>query len=119
MSKPHRNEDGYPFGTGDWARWTNVKRLNWMRNFRDRLTKDDDILGRKLGLSDTDLRQIEADTAELEKIVAREQAQRKIALLGLENEMNAASDRLLDAIDKARQKGIYLPPNTILGKKDN
>jgi len=80
MSKPKKQDEGYPFDTGDWARWTNVKRLNWMRNLRDRLLKEGSSTHySKNGLTEDDMKQIVADTAAMEKVVEQEQAAKSAA----------------------------------------
>ena len=73
VSKVRKQNDGYPFDTGDWARWNNLQRLKWQKNTRDQLKKDDFRLAKKYGLMDR-LDQIDKDIAEMENIVAREQA---------------------------------------------
>lgn len=69
-----KDDDGYPFDTGHWERWTNVERLAWMKNFRDKLSANGNALARKLGLTDEQVAKIAADTAEMERTVARERA---------------------------------------------
>ena len=32
-----RQDDGYPFDTGDWEKWSNRRRLDWLVNLRDKL----------------------------------------------------------------------------------
>ncbi|MBK8467522.1 MAG: hypothetical protein IPL32_17025 [Chloracidobacterium sp.] len=120
MSKQKKQDDGYPFDTGDWARWTNVKRLNWMRNFRDRLLDEGASTHYfNQGLTEADMMQIIADTAAMEKVVEQEQAAMKMMQAGLAQEMNTNADELLKSIDNTGRKAIYLPPNDILGKKGN
>ncbi len=69
-----RPDDGYPFGTGDWERWTNVKRLDWMRNFRDRMADEKaNTYYKRFGLTDEDMQQTIADTETLEKVVLGEE----------------------------------------------
>ena len=113
------NDDGYPFETGHWAAWTNVKRMRWMQNFRDRLAVTR-TAGRWVNGSDypkgTSRRCID-DTAALENLVEREQAAKK--LHAIETQMNTAADQILQTFDKTSKRSIYLPPNAILKKKDN
>jgi hypothetical protein len=66
-----RKDDGYPFDTGDWAKWTNVKRLNWLRNFRDKLR---DKYKTTFGVTDEQIAEMDADVAAMEKIVEVEQS---------------------------------------------
>lgn len=74
-----RKDDGYPFDTGDWAKWANVKRLNWIRNFRDRLHEPNSrTYYKRYGLTDEQMAKIEADTETMEKLVAKELAAMKI-----------------------------------------
>lgn len=69
-----QKDDGYPFDTGDWAKWSNRKRLDWMVNFRDRLADDKaNTYYKRYGMTDQDMQQIIADTAELEKVVLGEE----------------------------------------------
>jgi hypothetical protein len=77
MSKPIKDDDGYPFDTGHWASWTNVKRRDWMRNFRDRMLDEGSTTHYlRYGFTEADMQQIVADTAAYEKVVADEQAAR-------------------------------------------
>jgi hypothetical protein len=112
----NKTDDGYPFDTGDWARWTNVKRLNWLRNFRDKLR---DKYKAKFGFTDEQIAKLDADVAEMERVVAAEQAAMKLARIGLEAEMNSNADELLKTIDTTGRKALYIPPADILGKKGN
>ncbi len=64
-----RNND-YPFGTGDWDRWTNKKRLAWMTNYRDQCR---DNFKEKLNISDEDIDEITRDVEALEHIVLYEE----------------------------------------------
>lgn len=80
MSKPKKKDDGYPFGTGDWARWSNVKRLKWLTDFRDQLKKDDCRGAKMFNLFD-ELDQIDKDVADMEKVVEQEQADHRLGLV--------------------------------------
>ncbi|MFZ1701380.1 MAG: hypothetical protein WBO10_02360 [Pyrinomonadaceae bacterium] len=58
-------DDGYPFDTGDWEKWSSRKRLDWMINFRD---KSRDLYKAKLNISDDDIAKMDADVEALEKV---------------------------------------------------
>ncbi|MEQ1605861.1 MAG: hypothetical protein ABL999_13440 [Pyrinomonadaceae bacterium] len=69
-----RQDDGYPFDTGDWAKWSNRKRLDWMINFRDRLANQKaNTYYKRHGMTDKDMERIIADTEEMEKVVLGEE----------------------------------------------
>ena len=69
-----RQDDGYPFDTGDWETWSNRKRFDWMVNFRDRLADEEaTTYYKRYGMTDQDMKQIIADTAEIEKVVFGEE----------------------------------------------
>lgn len=183
-----KDDNDYPFGTGHWAKWTNVERLAWMRNFRDKLR---DKYKDKLNVSDKEIAQLNTDVAALERVVAYEQTQpefqpgwedqppreklrlkrawldelcasgnaaeigytfavikqhrdamdkyerdiaawekdaaarrqfearKKLALLGLAQDMDSAGDAILDRLDATNTKAIFLPPDKKFGKKGN
>jgi hypothetical protein len=95
-----RQEDGYPFDTGDWAKWTNVKRLNWLCNFRDRLRdKGATTYYKRYGLSDEQMEQMERDVDAMEKLVEKEQAVRKL------NE--AVAKALLPGVDDSALRAAF------------
>lgn len=60
---------GYPFGTGDWERWTNRKRLDWLINFRQ---KSRDKYKSKFSITDDEIAQMSADIKVLENAVLAE-----------------------------------------------
>lgn len=67
MSKgKKRKEDdlGLPKG---WPRWTNPRRVNWLRNFRDHLRADSDAMARRYELASAKLQQL--DMAQMETVV--------------------------------------------------
>lgn len=71
MSKQKKPvDDGYPFGTGDWEKWSNKKRLDWLRNFRD---KTRDKYKDKFNISDEDIAKMSADIEGLENVVLHEE----------------------------------------------
>ena len=109
------SDDGYPFETGNCTSCENVKRMRWMQNLRDRLTENGGTLGKQLGFSEEEIRQIIDITAEAETLVDLEQG--ALDLRSLEENLDA--DQLLQTFDQTYNKPIYLPPNAILGRKDN
>ncbi len=69
-----RKDDGYPFDTGDWEKWSNRKRFDWMVNFRDRLADEKaTTYYKRYGLTDEQMQQTIADTDQLEKVVLHEE----------------------------------------------
>ena len=63
-------DSGYPFDTGDWAKWTNQKRLDWTINFRDKLR---DVYKEKFDVSDEQIDQLSAQVIELENAILVEE----------------------------------------------
>jgi hypothetical protein len=76
MSKANKKQSAgdYPFTDDVWGRWSNTKRLKWMRNFRDRLRENNDALAKKFDLGREQLDQMDEDVKTLEKLVAAESA---------------------------------------------
>ena len=67
--KPHV-DSGYPFDTGDWAKWSNRKRLEWLTNLRD---KSRDKFKQTLNISDEDIAEMSANVEAMEKVVLNEE----------------------------------------------
>ncbi len=71
MSKPNKRvDDGYPFETGDWEKWSSKKRLDWAINLRD---KSRDKFKDKLNLSDEQIAEMSEQVEALEKVYLHEQ----------------------------------------------
>lgn len=78
MSKPKnrtkgakaRGDNGYPFDTGDWAKWSNQRRLDWMVNMRDKLR---DKYKEKFNITDEQIEKLTAGIGEMEKAVAQDE----------------------------------------------
>jgi hypothetical protein len=90
-----REDDGYPFDTGDWEKWTNRKRLDWLVNMRDKLR---DTYKQKFNISDEKIAQLSADVEEMEKIVFAEEYN-----AAYQTARNAASPR-----ESARLLGLLI-----------
>lgn len=103
----------------NWAAWSNVKRLKWMHNFRDRLRENNDEQARSLGITTTELDQLDKDVAAMEATVISEQIAHKMTEAALAREMNTHADDILKALDTTGRKSLFVPPKDILGKKDN
>ena len=59
----------------NWDKWSNTQRRDWMANFVHRLLeKGSDTHYSKFGFTEVEMRRMEADLAELEKLAAAEQA---------------------------------------------
>ncbi len=69
-----KKDDNYPFGTGDWERWDNSKRLAWLKNFRDKLRQDNGAMAKKFAIVEAELKQVDACVAALELAVKAEKA---------------------------------------------
>lgn len=63
-------DDGYPFETGDWEKWTNRKRLDWLTNLRD---KARDKYKDTLNITDKDIAQMDKDVETMEAVVIHEE----------------------------------------------
>ncbi len=61
-----RKDDGYPFDTGDWEKWSNKKKLDWMINLRDKLR---DKYKKTLNVSDESIAQMSVDIEAMKKVV--------------------------------------------------
>jgi regulator of protease activity HflC (stomatin/prohibitin superfamily) len=77
----------------------------------------------RFGFSEEQIAKLDGDIAEMEKLVAQEQAAREAAAqvyrAGLAKEINAEADKLLQVIDATGRRSIFLAPKDILGKKGN
>jgi hypothetical protein len=94
-----RKDDGYPFDTGHWEKWTNQKRLEWMTNFRDRLADEKaTTYYKRFDMTDEDMQQVIADTAELEKVVLAEEY----------NAAHAAARNASSPRESARMLGLLI-----------
>lgn len=69
-----KKDDGYPFETGDWAKWSNEKKLAWLKNFRDKLRQDNGAMAKKFAIGETELAQMDRDVQSLEIAVKIEKA---------------------------------------------
>ena len=65
-----RQDDGYPFDTGDWEKWPNRRRLDWLVNLRDKLR---DEYKQKYNVSDERIAELSAGVEEYEKVVFGEE----------------------------------------------
>jgi len=65
-----REDSGYPFDTGDWEKWSNRERLDWMINLRDKLR---DTYKQKFNISDDRIAELSAGVEEYEKVVFHEE----------------------------------------------
>jgi len=101
----------------NWDRWTNEERLAWMLNFRYQLKRK---FAKKYGISDEQMKQMDADVEALKKIVAYEKQvklyeERKRA----EEKLDREGDQILGMMDSTKSRSLFILPKAPEDKKLN
>ena len=100
-----------------WAKWSNQERLDWMRNFRDKIR---DKYAKTFDITDAQLEQLDEDVKELERIVEQEkEAARRLEKLEKEQKMNRLGDEILGILDSKNKRALYIPPKLPKKKEEN
>lgn len=105
------------FSEENWIRWTNEERLAWMVNFRDQLKNK---FAKKLGVSDEEIKQLDADVEAMEKVVEQEkQAKLYEDRKRAEENLDRAGDEILGVMDSTKSRSLFILPENPKDKKLN